>query len=259
MNEINRFSFFNEVIPSRDDDIETDNDKEDKACDNNCDKLENVKELGNENIPAIVSDIHLITIIGQVEGHSTLNPQNKATKYEHIIPQLVAVEESADIKGLLIILNTVGGDVECGLAIASAIDGLKKPTVALVLGGAHSIGAPIAVAARKTFIAKSASMTIHPVRMSGMVIGVHQTFEYFKKIQDRIITFVVEHSNISEEDFRALMLETGELASDIGTVVNGEEAVAIGLCDEVGTLSDALACLHTMIEEVDNTETSPEN
>ncbi|MFI3225956.1 MAG: ATP-dependent Clp protease proteolytic subunit [Clostridia bacterium] len=194
-------------------------------------------------------NIHCITIAGQIEGHLALQTEQKATKYENIIPRLVAVEESDEIDGLMVLLNTAGGDVEAGLAIAEAIAGMSKPAVALVLGGAHSIGIPIAVSADKTFIAKSASMTIHPVRMTGMVIGVHQSFEHFKKIQDRIIDFVVEHSEVNAEQFRYLMLNTGELVSDIGTIVNGEEAVSIGLCDEVGTLGEALKCLHEMIDE----------
>ncbi|MFI3115704.1 MAG: ATP-dependent Clp protease proteolytic subunit [Clostridia bacterium] len=206
----------------------------------------------SKEIKDIRENIHCISIIGQIEGHTSLQPEQKSTKYEEIIPKIVAIEESKDVKGLLILVNTVGGDVESGLMIASAISGMSKPTVALVLGGAHSIGIPIAVSANKTFIAKSASMTIHPVRMNGMVIGVHQSFEHFKKIQDRIIDFVVEHSSVSDEQFRSLMLNTGELVSDVGTIVNGEEAVSIGLCDEVGTLSEALKCLHEMIDQRDD-------
>ncbi len=192
--------------------------------------------------------IHLVTISGEIEGHESVSNSTKSTKYDQLLPQLAAIEDSVEVDGVLVLLNTMGGDVEAGLAIASAIAGLTKPTVALILGGAHSIGAPIAVAADKTYIAKAASMTIHPVRMNGMVIGVHQTFEHFQKIQDRIIDFVVEHSSVNRKDFRGLMLNTGELTSDIGTIVNGEEAVSIGLCDEVGTLSDALKCLHEMID-----------
>lgn len=195
------------------------------------------------------SSIFCLSIIGQIEGHFILPTQNKATKYEHVIPQIIAAEEDPNIKGILIILNTVGGDVEAGLAIAELIAGMEKPTVSLVLGGSHSIGVPISVATKKTFVAKSATMTIHPVRMTGMVIGVHQSFEHFKKIQDRIIDFVVEHSNVSKEDFCGLMLETGELVTDIGTIISGEDAVKLGLCDKVGTLSDALKCLNEMIEE----------
>lgn len=228
-----------------------------KACDKNAktakvdeqDVKDNITDLGTDVVPAVESDIHVITVIGQIEGHMVMSEQTKTTKYEHIIPQLVAVEESPEVKGLLLILNTVGGDVEAGLSVAEAVAGVSKPTVALILGGAHSIGIPIAVSADRTFIAKSASMTIHPVRMNGMVIGVHQSFEHFRKIQERIVGFVVEHSSVSDTDFRSLMLNTGELVSDVGTIVSGEEAVAIGLCDEVGTLSEALKCLHGMIAE----------
>jgi len=193
--------------------------------------------------------IHCLTIIGQVEGHMTLPSQNKTTKYEHVMPQLAAIEESEEIDGLLILLNTVGGDVEAGLAIAELIAGMKKPTVSLVLGGGHSIGVPLAVAAKKSFIAATASMTIHPVRLNGVVIGVPQTFTYFQKIQERIVKFVISNSSISEGKFREFMLRTGELVSDVGTVIDGEEAVREGLIDELGTLSDALCCLHSMIED----------
>ncbi len=206
-------------------------------------------QLGTALIENDSGTIYVLAIIGQVEGHQLLPSGNKTTKYEHILPLLATIQESGDIDGLLVVLNTQGGDVEAGLAIAEAISGLEKPAVSLVLGGAHSIGIPIAVAADRTFIAKSASMTIHPVRMNGMIIGVHQSFEHFKKIQDRIIDFVVEHSKVSKDDFTSLMLNTGELVSDVGTIVNGEEAVEIGLCNEVGTLSEALQCLHGMIED----------
>lgn len=211
--------------------------------------LHQLTQLGTALIENESGTIYVLAIIGQVEGHQLLPSGSKTTKYEHVLPLLATIEESRDIDGLLVVLNTQGGDVEAGLAIAEAISGLKKPTVSLVLGGAHSIGIPIAVSADKTFIAKSASMTIHPVRMNGMIIGVHQSFEHFKKIQDRIIDFVVEHSKISDKKFRRLMLNTGELVSDVGTIVNGEEAVSIGLCDEVGTLSEALNYLHSEIEE----------
>ncbi|MFI3200394.1 MAG: ATP-dependent Clp protease proteolytic subunit [Eubacteriales bacterium] len=193
--------------------------------------------------------IHLISVIGEVEGHENLGSSSKSTQYEHIIPQLAAIEDNPEVDGILVVLNTMGGDVEAGLAIAESIAGVTKPTVSIILGGAHSIGIPIAVSANRTFIAKSASMTIHPVRRNGMIIGVHQSFEHFKKIQDRIIDFVVEHSEVSDEHFRSLMLNTGELVSDIGTIVSGEEAVSIGICDEVGTLSEALKCLHEMIDD----------
>lgn len=205
-------------------------------------------DMGASLIKTTQGTIYTLTIVGQIEGHQVLPPSSKSTKYEHVMPLLTTVEESEEIDGLLILLNTVGGDIEAGLALAELISGMKKPTVSLVLGGGHSIGVPISVSTQKTFIAKSATMTIHPVRMNGMVIGVHQSFEHFKKIQDRIIDFVVEHSNITDKQFRSLMLNTGELVSDVGTIVSGEEAVSIGLCDKTGTLSDALACLHQMIE-----------
>ena len=193
--------------------------------------------------------IHCLTIIGQVEGHYILPPQNKSTKYEHVIPQLVAIEENPDIKGLLVILNTVGGDVEAGLAIAELIAGMKTPTVSLVLGGGHSIGVPLAVSASRSFIVPSATMTIHPVRMNGLVLGVPQSFSYFDKMQDRIVNFVTENSRITEKRFRELMMETGELAMDVGTSIDGETAVREGLIDRLGGLADAIDCLYQLIEE----------
>ena len=192
--------------------------------------------------------------IGQIEGHYILPPQNKTTKYEHVIPQLVAIEESKDIEGLLIILNTVGGDIEAGLAIAELIAGMKKPTVSLVLGGGHSIGVPLAVSAKRSFIVPSATMTIHPVRMNGLVIGVPQTLSYFDKMQERIVRFVCENSNITSEEFRRLMMETGELMMDVGTVLNGEDAVKEGLIDFLGGLSDAMDCLYRLIEQEEGKE-----
>ncbi|MEG2597709.1 MAG: ATP-dependent Clp protease proteolytic subunit [Oscillospiraceae bacterium] len=195
--------------------------------------------------------IHCLTIIGQIEGHYILPPQNKTTKYEHVLPQLVAIEESKDIKGLLILLNTVGGDVEAGLAIAELIAGMKTPTVSIVLGGGHSIGVPLAVSAKKSFIVPSATMTIHPVRMNGLVLGVPQSFSYFDKMQDRIIRFVIGNSRVSENRFRELMMQTGELAMDVGTSIDGDAAVSEGLIDELGGLSDAIACLYDLIEKKD--------
>ena len=192
--------------------------------------------------------IHCLTIIGQVEGHFILPPQNKTTKYEHVIPQIVAIEEDPQIEGLLIILNTVGGDVEAGLAIAELLAGMRKPTVSLVLGGGHSIGVPLAVCARRSFIATTATMTVHPVRMNGIVVGVPQTLSYFDKMQDRIIKFVSENSHVSTERFKQLMMNTGELVMDVGTVLDGEAAVKEGLIDSLGGLSDAIDCLHEMIE-----------
>ncbi len=193
--------------------------------------------------------IHCLTIIGQIEGHYILPSQNKTTKYEHVIPQLVAIEESKEIDGLLIILNTVGGDVEAGLAIAELLSTMKTPTASLVLGGGHSIGVPLAVSCRKSFIVPSATMTVHPVRMNGLVLGVPQTLSYFEKMQDRIVNFVANNSKISDSAFRELMMKTGELIMDVGTVLDGEGAVGCGLIDEMGGLSDALDFLNLSIEE----------
>ena len=193
--------------------------------------------------------IHCLTIIGQIEGHYILPSQNKTTKYEHVIPQLVAIEESAEIEGLLIILNTVGGDVEAGLAIAELLSTMKTPTASLVLGVSHSIGVPLAVSCQKSFIVPSATMTVHPVRMNGLVLGVPQTLSYFEKMQDRIVNFVESNSKISAQDFRALMMKTGELVMDVGTVLDGEGAVECGLVDELGGLSDALSYLNDTIEK----------
>lgn len=193
--------------------------------------------------------IHCLTIIGQVEGHYILPSQNKTTKYEHVIPQLVAIEESKEIEGLLIILNTVGGDVEAGLAIAELLSTMKTPTASLVLGGGHSIGVPLAVSCKRSFIVPSATMTVHPVRMNGLVLGVPQTLSYFEKMQDRIVNFVSNNSKISSEDFRALMMKTGELVMDVGTVLDGEGAVKSGLIDELGGLSNSLDFLNKTIEE----------
>ncbi len=193
--------------------------------------------------------IHCLTIVGQVEGHYTLPAQNKTTKYEHVIPQLVAIEEDPNIEGLIIILNTVGGDVEAGLAIAELIAGMKKPTVSLVLGGGHSIGVPLAVSSKYSYIAESATMTVHPVRMNGLVLGVPQTLSYFDKMQERISRFVVHNSKISKERFKELMMTTGEMMMDVGTVLDGEQAVSEGLIDSIGGLSDAIGKLYSMIEE----------
>lgn len=193
--------------------------------------------------------IHLLSIIGEIEGHECLPEHNKTTKYEHVLPQLAAIEDSTDIDGLLILINTVGGDVEAGLAIAEMIASLSKPTVSLVLGGSHSIGVPLAVSADYSFIVPTASMIIHPVRMNGMVIGVTQTFEYFEKIQDRIIRFVVDHSGISYQDFKNLMLATNQLAKDVGSILVGAETVKLKIIDEVGGIKEALAKMNEMIEE----------
>ena len=193
--------------------------------------------------------IYCLTIIGQIEGHYALSPDNKSTKYEHVIPQLVAIEESESIEGLLILLNTVGGDIEAGLALAELIAGMKKPTVSLVLGGGHSIGVPLAVAAKKSFIAPSATMMLHPVRTNGMVLGVPQAFSYFRKMQERIARFVTDNSRLSFARFDELCMETDELVTDVGTVLEGEQAVAEGLIDSLGSLSDAFDALYEMIEQ----------
>ena len=193
--------------------------------------------------------IYVLTIVGQIEGHQMLPPSSKSTKYEHVLPLLATVEESPQIDGLLILLNNGGGDVEAGLAISELIASMSKPTVSLVLGGSHSIGVPLAVSAKRSFIAPSAAMTIHPVRLNGLVIGVPQTFYYFERIQDRITQFITANSGIKREALTKLMLQTGELAADVGSVIYGEEAVELGLIDQIGGLSDALSCLHGMIED----------
>ena len=210
--------------------------------------LEAVKEMGATPIPEVKSNIHCLTIVGQIEGHLVLPPQNKTTKYEHIIPQLVALEQAAEVEGILIVLNTVGGDVEAGLAIAEMIASISKPTVSIVLGGGHSIGVPIAVAAKYSYIANTASMTIHPIRLNGLVIGVPQTYEYLDKMQDRVVRFTTEHSRISEQKFRELMFRTGDLARDIGTVIIGREAVDVGLIEAVGGIGDDVQKIKDMIE-----------
>lgn len=189
-----------------------------------------------------------MTVIGQIEGHYILSPQNKTTKYEHVIPRLVSVEQNSNVDGLLLILNTVGGDIEAGLALAELIAGMTKPTVSLVLGGGHSIGVPLAVAAKKSFIAKTATMTVHPVRMNGLVLGVPQTLAYFQNMQERIVRFVCDNSKITPERFRELMLSSGELITDLGTLLEGERAVEEGIIDAVGTLADAVEELKKMCE-----------
>ena len=193
--------------------------------------------------------IHCLTIVGQIEGHYALGEGQKATKYEHIIPLLVSIEQSDEIDGLLLVLNTMGGDVEAGLAIAEMVAGMSKPTVSLVLGGGHSIGIPLAVSAKKSFIVPSATMTIHPVRMSGTIIGVPQTYYYFERMQDRIIRFITDHSGVSEEKFRELLLRTDQIATDVGSLIDGREAVEIGLIDAAGSLSQALQELRRQVEE----------
>ena len=206
--------------------------------------MDEMKELGASTAGAI----QCLTIVGQIEGHQLLPEDTKTTRYEHILPLIAAIEESPEIRGLLILLNTMGGDVEAGLAIAELIAGMRKPSVSLVLGGSHSIGVPLAVAARRSLIAPSAAMTIHPVRVSGVVIGVPQTFNYFARIQERIVRFVTEHSRVRREDYLRLMTNTDELANDVGSVIYGEEAVQLGLIDSLGTLSDALDYLRAEID-----------
>ena len=215
---------------------------------NNETDIDKIKEMGSLSIGNGKHNIFCLTIVGEIEGHTALPEQNKTTKYEHVIPQLVAIEQDKDIEGLLIILNTVGGDVEAGLAIAELIAGMRKPTVSLVLGGGHSIGVPLAVASKKSFIVPSATMTIHPVRMNGLVLGVPQMLNHFERMQERITDFVTSNSQITAERFTELMMNTGELVTDVGSVLNGEKAVKEGLIDELGNLSDVIECLNDMIE-----------
>ncbi|MDI3256338.1 MAG: ATP-dependent Clp protease proteolytic subunit [Kyrpidia sp.] len=210
--------------------------------------LQALERVGQTQLPDADTDLYCITIIGQIEGHLVLPPQNKTTKYEHIIPQLVAAEQNDKIKGVLVVLNTVGGDVEAGLAIAEMIATMTKPTVTLVLGGGHSIGVPVAVAGRYSFIAESATMTIHPIRLTGMVIGAPASWEYLERMQERVVRFVVDHSKISEAQFRELMMKTGELARDIGTTVMGKDAVRYGLIDDIGGIGKALAKLRELVD-----------
>lgn len=214
---------------------------------------DDLKEYGNKNLPILSKNnkrgnIQFLSIIGQIEGHVLLHPQNKSTKYEHVIPQLVAIAENQEIEGMLVLLNTVGGDVEAGLAIAELIAHLGKPTVSLVIGGGHSIGVPLAVSADYSFIAQSATMTIHPVRLSGTIIGAPQTYDYFDKTQDRILDFIVSNSKITKKRLRKLMLDTSKLVLDVGTILIGEEAVSENLIDEVGGLYQALEKLYELIK-----------
>lgn len=233
------------------DENEKQDDGETSDTEEDMDRAELIEKTGETVSRNAKHLIHCLTVIGQVEGHYVLPSQNKTTKYEHIIPSLVAIEQDRSIEGLVIILNTVGGDVEAGLAIAELIAGMKTPTVSLVVGGGHSIGVPLAVSAMRSFIVPSATMTIHPVRMNGLVLGVPQTLSYFDRMQDRIVNFVTSKSNISEEDFRNLMMQTGELTMDMGTVIDGGKAVEIGLIDSLGGLSDAIECLYGLIEGSD--------
>ena len=228
--------------------------KEEKSNSNNNEKSEireQIKETGSITLKNGSHTIFCLTIIGEIEGHTALPEQNKTTKYEHVIPQLVAIEQDPDIEGLLIILNTVGGDVEAGLALAELISGMKKPTASLVLGGGHSIGVPLAVASNRSFIVPSATMTIHPVRMTGLVLGVPQMMNHFERMQDRITAFVTKNSAISKQRFQTLMMNTGQLVTDVGTVLDGEAAVKEGLIDSLGNLSDVLDYLFSTIENKD--------
>ncbi|QQK76327.1 ATP-dependent Clp protease proteolytic subunit [Salicibibacter cibarius] len=211
--------------------------------------VDKIQALGQTNVPKANSDVHVITVIGQIEGHMQLPPQNKTTKYEHIIPQLVAIEQNPNIKGLLLVLNTVGGDVEAGLAIAEMVASMDKPSVTIVLGGGHSIGVPIAVAGDYSFIAETATMTIHPIRLNGMVVGVPQTFEYIEEMQERIIQFVTTHSNVDDDKFRELMFAKGNLSRDIGTNVIGKDAVDHGLIHSPGGVGPAIRKLNELIRE----------
>ena len=210
---------------------------------------EQIIELGADITKSKKGNIYTLTIIGQVEGHQVLPETVKTTKYEHILPLLAGIEESDDVDGLLLLLNTVGGDIEAGLAIAEMIAGMKKPTVSLVLGGGHSIGIPLAVCTKRSFITPTASMTVHPVRMTGLVVGAPQTFRYFQRIQEQIADFVTENSGISKEQFERYMMATGEMATDVGTILYGKEAVSSGLIDKLGGLNDALTALHKMIDK----------
>lgn len=214
----------------------------------NSETTENIKDFGSSEIKNSKGNIHCLTIVGEIEGHTVLPQNTKATKYEHVLPLLVGVEQDENKDALLIVLNTVGGDVEAGLAIAELIASMKKPTASIVLGGGHSIGVPLAVSAKRSFIAGTATMTVHPVRMSGMVIGVPQTYEYFRNMQDRITNFVVQNSNVRKEKFTELLMKTGEMANDVGSIVSGDDAVACGLIDEKGGLDAALSYLYQEIK-----------
>lgn len=221
---------------------------EDKS-NNHQDEQDTIKELGSDLSKSSKGNIYTLTIIGQIEGHQVLPENVKTTKYEHILPLLAGLEESDEIDGLLLLLNTVGGDIEAGLAIAEMIAGMKKPTVSLVLGGGHSIGIPLAVCTKKSFITRTASMTVHPVRMTGLVVGAPQTFRYFHRIQEQITDFVTANSAITKETFERYMMATGEMATDVGTILYGKDAVASGLIDSLGDLNDALTELHAMIDK----------
>ena len=232
----------------KDNDENKETDREEKVK-NISKEDEKIREMSSVTIKNGDSKIYYMGIIGEIEGHVILPPQSKTTKYEHVIPELVRVEEDESIDGLLLLLNTMGGDVEAGLAIAEMIASMSKPTVSIVLGGGHSIGVPLAVSAKYSLIVPSATMTIHPIRMNGTVIGVPQMFNYFNKIQDRLTNFVVRNSKIEEQKFRSLMMETKKIANDVGTILFGEEAVECGLIDKVGGISDALKKIHEMTKK----------
>lgn len=223
--------------------------EDNKSAEMKKEEREQVVELGSDISKTNLGNIYTLTIIGQVEGHQVLPENVKTTKYEHVLPLLAGIEESDEIDGLLLLLNTVGGDIEAGLAIAEMIAGMKKPTVSLVLGGGHSIGIPLAVCTKKSFITPTASMTVHPVRMTGLVVGAPQTFRYFQRIQEQIADFVTANSGISKKQFEDYMMATGEMATDVGTILYGKEAVSSGLIDRLGGLNDALSALHKMIEK----------
>ena len=227
----------------------TDPAEADKEKDNSGETTQNILDFGSALTRTAQGTVYTLTILGQIEGHSTAPGTSKTTKYEHVLPLLARLEESGEVDGVLFLLNTVGGDVEAGLAIAELIASMTKPTVSIVLGGSHSIGVPLAVAAKRSFAVPSAAMTIHPVRMSGTVIAAPQTYNYFQRLQDRIVAFVSGHSRISAEDFQALMLKKDDMAADVGSVLYGEEAVRLGIIGAVGGLSDGLACLYRQIEE----------
>lgn len=227
------------------------NEEDEDENSNSNNSVQNIKEVGTMDIPNSDDRIQIIPIIGQIEGHNISNNQTKSTKYEHIIPQLIAIERDKKVKGVLVVLNTAGGDVEAGLAIAEMITSLSKPTVSIVIGGGHSIGVPLATSSDYSFITPSATMIVHPIRMNGFVIGVSQTFDYFRKMQDRIVDFVVRTSNITDEKFRELMSQTDELLNDIGTILIGDQAVKCGLINEVGGIRQALDKLEELIDEED--------
>lgn len=223
-------------------------DKSKEELTENKEKMQAVKEFGNTQMAQPDQSVQMLAIIGQIEGHMVASPQTKTTKYEHIIPQLIAIEQNKNVKGVLIVLNTVGGDVEAGLAISEMINSLSKPTVSIVTGGGHSIGVPLATSSTYSFITPSATMIIHPVRMNGFIIGVSETFEYFKKMQERIDEFIVRTSNIEQKVLHEYMMQNGELLNDVGTILIGKQAVECGLIDEVGGIKEALAKLQELIE-----------